>query len=194
MRNVGGAKPDGMEKSTQAWPGKIACCFAENEARSPWEPLHVERGHAPGSSAVTVVAVRGIFPVTEGRQTTGEGVLETLVASMRYVGSPIYHQMHINHLPQTSRLPGARGGDRAGFDRRRVREYIHARAPARARHPARGYYAPDARTASSRVGSHAMIPIVANPDRIILVVAGGDGRQRLMPAWGVCRGATEIVA
>ena len=29
MRNLGGAKPDGMEKSTQAWPGKIVgCCFA----------------------------------------------------------------------------------------------------------------------------------------------------------------------
>ncbi len=83
MRNLGGAKPDGMEKSTQAWPGKIACCFAENEARSPWEPLHVERGHPAGASTVTVVAVRGIYSLTEGRQTSGEGVLETLVASTR---------------------------------------------------------------------------------------------------------------
>src|SRR5439155_87130 len=71
MRNLGGAKPDGMEKSTQAWPGKIACCFAENEARSPWEPLHVERGHPAGASTVTVVAVRGIYSLTEGRQTSG---------------------------------------------------------------------------------------------------------------------------
>ena len=47
---------------------------------------------------MTVVAVRGIYPVTEGVQTSGQGVLETLVASMRYVGSPIYHQMH-NAIP-----------------------------------------------------------------------------------------------
>src|SRR5712692_6099197 len=64
MRNLGGARPDGMEKSTQAWPGKIACCFAENEARSPWEPLHVERGYPADTSTVTVVAVRGIYSVT----------------------------------------------------------------------------------------------------------------------------------
>src|SRR5262249_58679587 len=38
MRNLGGARPDGMEKSTQAWPGKIACCFSENEPRHPREP------------------------------------------------------------------------------------------------------------------------------------------------------------
>ena len=67
MRNLGGAKPEGMEKSTQAWPGKTTgCCFAENEARAPWEPLHVARGHAPETSTVSVLAVRGIYPVTEG--------------------------------------------------------------------------------------------------------------------------------
>src|SRR5438105_3515120 len=44
MRNIGGARPGGQEKSTQAWPGKVTFCFAENEERSPWEPLHVQHG------------------------------------------------------------------------------------------------------------------------------------------------------
>src|SRR5438132_5140339 len=64
MRNLGGAKPDGMEKSTQGWPGKtVGCVFAESE-RSPWEQLHVDKGHAPESSAVTVLATRGIYPMS----------------------------------------------------------------------------------------------------------------------------------
>jgi hypothetical protein len=198
MRNLGGAKPDGMEKSTQAWPGKIACCFAENEARSPWEPLHVERGYAAGTSTVTVVAVRGIYPVTEGVQTSGQGVLETLVASMRYVGSPIYHQMH-NGIPLIVALCPEHAEEiaRAGFDRRAVRTYIHehARLPARALRD-RGYYAPDAwKGIVDESDPDALVPIVTSPDRIILVVAGGDGRHSAwMPAWSVCRGATEVIA
>lgn len=197
MRNLGGAKPDGMEKSTQAWPGKIACCFAENEARSPWEPLHVERGYSADTSTVTVVAVRGIYPVTEGVQTSGLGVLETLVASMRYVGSPIYHQMH-NAIPLIVALCPEHAEEiaRAGFDRRAVREYIHAQArlPARALRD-RGYYAPEAwKGLVDESDPDAMVPIVTSPDRIILVVAGGDGRHSAwMPAWSVCRGATEVV-
>jgi hypothetical protein len=198
MRNLGGAKPDGMEKSTQAWPGKIACCFAENEARSPWEPLHVERGHAAETSTVTVVAVRGIYPLTEGVQTTGQGVLETLVASMRYVGSPIYHQMH-NAIPVIVALCPEHAEEiaRAGFDRRAVRAYIHAHArlPARALRD-RGYYAPEAwKGLVDESDPDALVPIVTSPEQIILVVAGGDGRHSAwMPAWSVCRGATEVIA
>ena len=36
-------------------PGKVGFCFAENEEDSCWEPLSVERGIAPGKSAVTLV-------------------------------------------------------------------------------------------------------------------------------------------
>ena len=120
---------------------------------------------------------------------------------MRYVGSPdLPPQVHINHLLRDRRALCPEHAEeiaRAGFDRRRVREYIHAHArlPVRAIRD-RGYYAPDAWTGLvDESDPDAMIPIVANPDRIILVVAGGDGRHSAwMPAWGVCRGATEIVA
>jgi len=44
MRNLGGAKPDGMEKSTLAWPGKISMCFAEAEARRFWISLRSDDG------------------------------------------------------------------------------------------------------------------------------------------------------
>jgi hypothetical protein len=197
MRNLGGAKPGGMEKSTQAWPGKLGCCVAENEARSPWEPMHVELGFRRDDSAVTVVAVRGIYAVCEGTQGTGHGVLETLVASMRIPGTPIYHQMNAQ-IPLVVLLCPEHAEEiaRAGFSRKDVRQYIfdHARLTVRELE-GRGYYAPGCWPAWIDAGDpDARVPIVAGPDRILLAVAGGDGRHSAwMPAWNVCRGATEPI-
>ncbi len=54
LRNVGGAKPGDIERSTLGSIGKFTTCFAEWEERSPWEPLHVERGFKREESVVTV--------------------------------------------------------------------------------------------------------------------------------------------
>jgi thiol-disulfide isomerase/thioredoxin len=57
VRNVGGARPGGTERSTLGNPMKFTMCFPEWEERSPWEPLHVERGFAAEDSVVTVFAM-----------------------------------------------------------------------------------------------------------------------------------------
>ncbi len=59
LRNVGGGRPGGTERSTQGNSMKYTACFAEWEERSPWAPLHVERGFAPTDSVVTVFAATG---------------------------------------------------------------------------------------------------------------------------------------
>ena len=46
LQNIGGALPGEMDRATHGQPGKYSFCCAENEEASPWEPLHVERGHA----------------------------------------------------------------------------------------------------------------------------------------------------
>lgn len=53
VRNIGGARPGGTERSTLGNPMKFTMCFAEWEERSPWEPLHVERGFRAEESVVT---------------------------------------------------------------------------------------------------------------------------------------------
>jgi len=57
--NVGGGKPGGVERSTLGNPMKYTMCFAEHEERSPWPPLHVERGFNKDDSVVTVFAMTG---------------------------------------------------------------------------------------------------------------------------------------
>ena len=54
MTTIGGGVPQQADKAMLGNPAKYTCCFAENEAQSPWPPLHVERGFAPGTSTVTV--------------------------------------------------------------------------------------------------------------------------------------------
>lgn len=195
MRNLGGAKPDGMEKSTLAWPGKISMCFAENEARSPWEPLRADLGHPGERTAVSVVAVRGIYPLTEGVQESGNGVLETVSAAMRAMGAPIYYQMGV---PVVVCLSPEHASEiaKAGFSKRAVREYLfeHCRLPV-GQLRGRGYYAPGCWPASvDEKDDNAMVPMVSSPDHFWIVVAGGDGRHSAwMPAWNVCQGATEAV-
>ncbi len=57
VRNVGGARPGGTERSTLGNPMKYTMCFPEWEERGEWPPLHVERGFDPEDSVVTVFAM-----------------------------------------------------------------------------------------------------------------------------------------
>ena len=57
VRNIGGARPGGTERSTLGNPMKFTMCFPEWEERSPWPPLHVERGFDAEDSVVTAFAM-----------------------------------------------------------------------------------------------------------------------------------------
>ena len=56
MRNVCGSRPGTLDRGTLGHPGRLAYVIAENEADSPWTPLHVERGFRAEQSTVTVLA------------------------------------------------------------------------------------------------------------------------------------------
>jgi hypothetical protein len=60
IRNIGGARPGGVDRSTLSTPAKFTLCFAEWEEGSPWDPLHVERGFKREDSVVTA------FTITSG--------------------------------------------------------------------------------------------------------------------------------
>jgi hypothetical protein len=54
LLNIGGAIPGAGDMSTFGAPSKYSYFVAENEAASPWAPLHVERGFSTEASTVTV--------------------------------------------------------------------------------------------------------------------------------------------
>jgi hypothetical protein len=87
INNVGGAKPGTVSKSIMGQPGRLSFCFAENEAESPWQPLHVDRGLDAGSSAVTVMGATGSMNLLTPRQDV-DAMLTLFADGLAFMGNP----------------------------------------------------------------------------------------------------------
>ena len=85
--NIGGAIPALGDMSTFGSPAKYSYLVAENEAESPWQPLHVERGLPLDASAVTVIGAECLHNVNDHESLDGEGVLTTIAGTMCTTGS-----------------------------------------------------------------------------------------------------------
>jgi len=88
IRNIGGGRPGEIDRATLGNPGKYTFCFAEDEERSPWEPLHVERGLPRGSSAVTVFAGEGPRAVFDQLSRSPESLARSFAWCLRTVAHP----------------------------------------------------------------------------------------------------------
>ncbi len=83
IRNVGGGRPQEVDRATLGNPGKYTYCFAEDEEGSCWEPLSVERGIAPGVSAVTVFAGFGLQGVVDQKSREPESLTRSFAESLK---------------------------------------------------------------------------------------------------------------
>ena len=88
VRNVGGGAPGGIDRATLGSPGKLTFCFAEDEAGSPWEPLSVERGFAPGTSTVSLFPGHGPSAIVDQISRTPESLARSFAAKLRAVNHP----------------------------------------------------------------------------------------------------------
>ena len=88
IRNVGGGAPGGIDRATLGWPGKYTLCFAEDESDPGWQPLSVERGVAPGASAVTLFGGGGLSPNMDEGSRTPESLARSLAMTLNSVGHP----------------------------------------------------------------------------------------------------------
>jgi hypothetical protein len=88
IRNVGGGRPGEVDRATLGQPGKYTFCFAEDEVGSPWEPLSVERGIPPETSAVTLFAGEGPRAIVDQRSRSAESLARSFAACLRTVAHP----------------------------------------------------------------------------------------------------------
>ena len=88
VRNVGGARPGGVDQATFGSPSKLSFCFAEDEEGSPWESLAAERGFGPEESTVTLFAAHGPIEVVDQKSRTPESLARTLALQLRMVAHP----------------------------------------------------------------------------------------------------------
>jgi hypothetical protein len=113
MRNVCGSMPGLLDRGTLGHPGKLSFVIAENEAESPWTPLHVERGFRPEQSTVTVVASDGPRQFYNQLSDSAEGVLTTLTDDTRISGSVMGQSTYVVVWPATHAIKAS------GWDKKR---------------------------------------------------------------------------
>jgi hypothetical protein len=197
VRNVAGLVPGEMDKATLALPARYTFCFAENEARSPWEPRHEELGLDPSDSMVTVMGVRGMYIIMESTSPTGIEVLRTLVGSLRTIGVSNYYQTGTGAQIALILCPEHAAEIHAsGLTKRDVREYVfhNARMPLNRLKGIAHYGNRNWPRWIDESDPDTMVPIVGSADDVLVVVAGGDGRHSAwLAGWGVTRMTTQRV-
>jgi len=195
LQNIGGALPGDMDRATQGQPGKYSFCCAENEEASPWDPLHVERGHPRGASTVTVVGAEGTLNMNTHTKDAAE-LVRAFAETMQHPpcndychgGEPWFvigpeHAEIFSHaglaksevkrlLWEKSKMPAARMTDK---DILRVRDSRGAEL---------GEIRPD-----------TLLPASRRPQDIHLIVAGGPGtHSTYIPSFGNTQSVTREIS
>ncbi|MBO6564490.1 MAG: hypothetical protein JJ956_07085 [Pseudomonadales bacterium] len=88
IRNVGGGKPGGVDRSVFGNPGKYTYCFAEDETNSCWESLSVEKGFNEDDSTVTLFAADGLQGIVDQKSREPESLCRSFAAGLRVAGHP----------------------------------------------------------------------------------------------------------
>lgn len=179
MRNVIGTLPGRLDRSTLGHSGKYSFCIAENEAESPWPPLHVERGFSPEQSAVTILAALAPHQFYNQLSHTAEGILTTACAHMRISAGVRSHPQYVLVLAgEHMQVIGQDGWSKDDI-RRFCFEHTHtSQAELKRIHVMPGEL--------SAADETAMMPLVPTPDDFLVVAAGSRAGafSAFIPGWG----------
>ncbi|MBI2855174.1 MAG: hypothetical protein HYX87_09700 [Chloroflexi bacterium] len=174
--NIGGARPGETNQRTQGQPGMFTFCAAENEARSPWEPFHVEHGMTREKSTVAVFAVGASLDIYEGENATD--ILTTAAHQSQAMMSKLCNggECLIALCPEQAQVVAS-----GGFSKQQAREFLwkHTGVPLSNLMP---YYRQIVRKRRPHLfekggGDSTWIPVVDHPDRLHLIVIGGESRH-----------------
>ncbi len=190
LLNVGGASPGILDRSTQGQPAKYAYCVAENEAESPWSPLHVERGYPAMTSTVTVTAAEGPHNLNDHVSQHADGILATLSGALTDMGcnnAYLYGQPTIAFGPEHAAILAASGMTKADI-RRYVFEHVRLPRSLWARGGMAGMF-------EDKFPDDAYVPIIKTPEDLLIIVVGGFGRHSCwLPTFGdTTRAVTRAV-
>ncbi len=204
IKNIAGYKMGKNYMGTFGYP--LCFTLAENEAQSPWEPYHVDKGFQKEDSTVTACATVtwGWPPAIYGTpdKTAAQSALEFLsiettkkpcLARLAERGPKGFRNM-INILLAP---PVARSLAEAGYSKQAIREYVyeHARVPYAELEFLLKYGHSEAFTIKDAVrlglypeaylnSQDQMLRVVPSPDVINIVVCGDPDRNRAMVLWG----------
>jgi hypothetical protein len=177
---TGQGRPGILDRSTLGQPGKISFCFAENEEESPWEPLSVTRGFAPGKSVVTVYTGDAPLSVSDHYGPTAEDVITSIALAGGAAFSPNLYPMAAETVFVIS-PEHARTFETAGWSKVGVAQRLLDGSKRKVKEITRGERSP----LLSAFPEDGDVPKWLTLAEIVLVVAGGRaGRfSAVLPPW-----------
>jgi hypothetical protein len=192
LRNVGGSYPGTTSKSVFGQGGRFTCCFAEDEASNPWQPLHVERGFGSGESTVTAFPGASPQNIYNPGADDARALLDTVAGAMAALGNVQLRVMGDAMLvlsPHHASFLAA-----AGLRKSDLKEYLFQRA----RQPVEKVdlmlgrnFSPDLKRKLwprwlNFEEPGAMVPVVRRAEDILILVAGGAGgpHSLYISGWG----------
>src|SRR2546426_403219 len=179
---MAGCKPEYMPVVVAAGAG-----IAENEAESPWTPLHVERGFRPEQSTVTVMAAEAPHQFYNQLSNTAEGVLTTLADNMRVSGNVMGQPQYVIVLAgEHMRTVAA-----SGWGKKEIRDFVWKHTQNSLAHLKRT----QRMSGAIQDGDETKLrPLVESPDNILVVPAGGRAGafSCYIPGWGSRRSSQAV--
>ncbi len=194
LQNLGGAVPGEMDRATHGMPGKFSFCCAENEAQSPWESLHVERGYQCEQSTVTVIGAAGTHNMNTHAKDADD-LIRVIADTMAF---PTSNDYWINGEPWIVVSPEhAEVLHAGGLSKADVKRRLWEASKMRARRMAKMELARTQTARAAELGpitEETLLPISGSPDGIGIVVAGGPGTHSVYVAsFGDTRAVTQVV-
>jgi len=188
MRNVIGTLPGLLDRGTLGHPGKYSYVIAENEAESPWVPLHVQRGCKPGESAVTVLAAEAPRQWYNQLSSTPEGLLRTVCDDMRHHNSTNGQPQYVLVLAGEHMRTVANGG----WSKADIQKFVFENTQNSVAHIKRMERMAGAVTPQDE---KTMRPLLAQPDDLLVVAAGGRAGafSSYIPGWAGGRRSSQAV-
>jgi len=187
MRNVIGTLPGLLDRSSLGHGGKYSYCIAENEAESPWPPLHVERGFRSEQNAVTIFAALAPHQYANQLSATPEGVLTTACAHMRISaglrGQPQYVLVFAGEHQAVMA--------QAGWSKDDIRQFCFEHTKTSQAEMKRMNVMPGAVRPEDETAMHTL---VETPQDFLIVAAGGRAgvQSAYIPGWGGKRSSQSV--
>ena len=197
LLNIGGAIPGAGDMATFGSPIKFSYCVAENEAASPWEPLHVERGFPAEASTVTVLGAEAPHNVNDHESISGVGILKMIAGTAAITGSNDATlgggQPLIIFGPEHAATVAADGYSKAD-----VKRYLFEHAQVPFTHFSDEYIERRLKTRFperfAAAGLNARVPIAKCAEDFMVIVVGGAGKHSAFtPTFGTTRSVTRAL-
>lgn len=162
VRNVLGAVPGALDRASFSSPLRYSFCFGENEEHSTWTPLHVLLGHRPQDSVVSLMPIHQLLPADEF-SPEADDILATVAATARLWG--VTRDGFVGDARSVMVVVGEEHHRlllEAGWTKEAVAQRLYELM------------------AADTTGRHDNQVVLAGPENVLVVAAGGPGMPQTL--------------